>query len=321
MATFCRNVQDWVEEKIGKPVESWVNKEERRCKQQACNWWCLCCNKWFCWLVTVVVKVITRIIVTVGKWVTRAVCEVVSLALDIGAFVLNLLLSVPIIGGIIRTILNWATEILWRVVGLIDLALYGLGIRFEKRIHVGLLIPRSGGEPITTEAVMMPQITKATEIYQKLCNIKLIYSGACLAPVNAPADSLTVSCNASGFFSDWWIAGSFNEFATATCKFTDGWRRVTGYGAEIVIIPVTNVTPDDETSSTVGCSFTSTHNYVVVEPGASDDTVAHEMGHACWLPHVSDPKNLMYASSLNSTPTLTSGQVALIRWSKHCVYF
>jgi hypothetical protein len=45
------------------------------------------------------------------------------------------------------------------------------------------------------------------------------------------------------------------------------------------------------------------------------------MGHACWLPHVSDPTNLMNPSTPTANPILTNVQVSLVRWSKHCVYF
>jgi hypothetical protein len=320
MATFCRNVQEWVEEQVEKPVESWVNQQEQRCQNEPCNWWMLCLNKLVCWLVWVVVKVVTWVVVTVGKWVTRVVCEVVNFVLDVLAFVVNLVLSIPVIGGIIRTVLNWVTEVIWRVVGLIDLGLGAIGIRFEKKIHVSLLIPKSNGAPITTEAAMMPQIQKATELYKKLCNVKLVYKGACVAPFDAPSDALTVGCDASGFFSDWWLGGSYDQIATATCAFSDGWRRVLGYGGEVVVIAVSNVTPDTATSLTVGCSFASTHDYVVVEPGSGPAVAAHEIGHACWLSHVDSSDNLMFASSLAADPTLTSGQVALVRWSKHCVY-
>jgi hypothetical protein len=321
MATFCHNVQDWVEEQIEQPVDSWVNQQEQRCRDEDCNWWTLCLNKLFCWLVWVVVKVVTWVLVTVGKWVTRVVCEVISFVLDVVAFVVNLILSIPIIGGILRTIINWFTEVVWRLVGLVDLGLGALGIRPEKKIHVSLLIPRSDGRPITTEAAMMPQILKATELYKKLCNVKIVYKGACIAPLDAPSDALTVGCDASGFFSDWWIGGSYDQISSATCAFDDGWRRVTGYGGEIIIIPILNVTPDSATSSTVGCSFASTHDYVVVEPSSGVSVSAHEMGHACWLSHVDSADNLMFASNLAADPTLTGGQVALVRWSKHCVYF
>ena len=151
--------------------------------------------------------------------------------------------------------------------------------------------------------------------------MKLVYGGACVAGTDAPDDALTVGCDAGGFFSDFWIGGSYIEFSTSTCAFSDGWRRVVGLGAEIVIFVVGNVTPDSSSSSTVGCSFASTHNYVVVEPTAGTSVAAHEIGHACWLPHDGDPANLMWPSNLDASPTLTNAQVALVRWSKHCVYF
>jgi hypothetical protein len=63
----CHDVSDWVEENVSQPLE--------RCIEQDCNWWCLCCNKWFCFIVWV--------IVTVGSWVVHAVCEIVADAWDV----------------------------------------------------------------------------------------------------------------------------------------------------------------------------------------------------------------------------------------------
>jgi hypothetical protein len=73
----CDQVGGWVEENVSQPVESWVSRTEQRCREQDCNWWCACCNKWFCWLVTVVVRVVTWVVVTVLKWVVTIVCTVV----------------------------------------------------------------------------------------------------------------------------------------------------------------------------------------------------------------------------------------------------
>ncbi len=322
MATVCREAQEWIEEEVEKPIEEWENRQEERCREEACNWWMLCLNKLFCWIVVIAVKVVRFIVVTVGKWVTRVVCEVVNLILDVAAFLVNLILSIPILGGIIRTVLNWLTELVWRIVGLLDFGLSLLGVRLKKRMYVGLLIPRSDGKPITTEAAMLPQIEKAKELYKKLCNIDLVYTGACVTPADAPSGSLSVGCDANGFFSDWWLGGSFFEFSSSTCEFEEGWRRVVGYGAEIIVIPVLNVTPDSATEFTVGCSFTSTHNYVVVEPTAGPAVAAHEIGHACWLSHTpNESGNLMFPSNLAAEPTLTPWQVSVVRWSKHCVYF
>jgi hypothetical protein len=322
MAETCREVQEWVEESVEKPIEEWENRQEERCREEECNWWTLCLNKLFCWIVVIAVKVVRWVVVTVGKWVGRVVCEVVATVLDAAAFLVNLVLSIPILGGIIRTVLNWVTEIIWRIVGLLDFALSLLGVRWRKRMYVALLIPRSGGKAITTEAAMLPKIEKARELYKRLCNVDLIYRGACVAPADAPSGSLVVGCDAGGFFSDWWLGGSYFEFSSATCEFDEGFRRLLGYGAGIIVIPVENVTPDSGSSLTVGCSFASTQNYVVVEPTAGPAVAAHEIGHACWLSHTEgEPENLMFPRNIAPEPTLTSWQVSVVRWSKHCVYF
>jgi hypothetical protein len=318
MGRVCREVQTWVEEQVEQPIERWENQLQRRCEEQDCNWWCLCCNKWFCWLVWVLVKVIAWVVVTVGKWVTRLVCEVVNFVLDVVGFVVALILSIPIIGGIIRTILNWVTEVVWRLVGLLDFVASLLGIRPRKKMYFGVVVPSIGETPIVTDADIQRQVDAAIEVYDRTCNIGLVFSGICHTDVTPPDTGLTVGCDAGGFFNDWWVAGSYFEFASATCKFTDGFRRVVGLGAEIIVFIVQDVTP----VSTNGCSFGSTHNYVVIEAKPTDQAyvAAHEIGHSCWLPHDGSPGNLMNESTPTVSPTLSNLQVSLVRWSKHCVY-
>lgn len=79
----CNQIDTWVEEQVSQPVESWISREEQRCREESCNWWCLCCNKWFCWIVTVVVRVVTWVLVTVGRWVAQIVCQVVTVVVGI----------------------------------------------------------------------------------------------------------------------------------------------------------------------------------------------------------------------------------------------
>lgn len=321
MGRVCRETQEWVEEQIEQPIEEWEDRQERRCREQDCNWWCLCCNKWFCWLVWIIVKVIRWVIVTVGKWVARVVCEVGNFILDVVGFIVNLILSIPIIGGIIRTILNWVTEIIWRLVGLVDFFASWAGIRLRKKMYFGVVVPKVDGNAIASDADIMNQVNAAIQFYDQTCNINMIFSGICHTDVPVPKEGLTVGCDAGGFFNDWWLAGSYFEFASATCKFTDGFRRVIGYGAEIVVFIVENVTPDPPSNNTRGCSFASTHNYVVVETGSrvSNFMASHEIGHACWLPHDSGT-NLMNPDVPFTGPTLTALQIATVRSSKHCVY-
>lgn len=319
MGRVCREVQEWIEEQVERPVENWERRQEERCRRRSCNWWCLCCNKWFCWLVWVVVKVVTWVVVTVGKWVTRVVCEIVNVILDAIGFIIEMILSIPIIGGILRTIINWVTEVIWRIVGLVDFLASLAGIRPRKKMYFGVVVPSTGGSPIVPDADIMRQVNAAIGFYDRTCNIELIFTGICHTDVAPPDGGLTVSCDAGGFFSDWWIAGSYFEFASASCKFTDSFRRIIGLGAEIIVFIVNDVTP----AGTNGCSFASTHNYVVIEAKPTDQAfvATHEMGHACWLPHVGDPANLMNPTTPVSNPVLTNVQIALVRWSKHCVYF
>jgi len=85
--SLCTEVGRWITENVEKPVEqfletikqqctetrrqieTWRQQQEQRCREQECNWWCLCCNKWFCWLVTVLVRVI--------EWVIETVCHLI----------------------------------------------------------------------------------------------------------------------------------------------------------------------------------------------------------------------------------------------------
>jgi hypothetical protein len=64
--TACHDVGQWVSDNVQQQVE--------RCVEQDCNWWCLCCNKWLCGLVWVLVVVTT--------WVVTTVCEVVADVID-----------------------------------------------------------------------------------------------------------------------------------------------------------------------------------------------------------------------------------------------
>lgn len=71
----CKQFKQWWTEQGSQPVEQWVSQLQQTCVEQSYNWWCLCCNKWLCWLAWVVVKVVTRVVTTVvrrtaSSWIT-----------------------------------------------------------------------------------------------------------------------------------------------------------------------------------------------------------------------------------------------------------
>jgi hypothetical protein len=73
----CREVRRWVEREVREPVERRRERTERRCRRRRCRRWCLCCNKWFCWLETIVEVFIEWVIKIVGEWLIETVCEIV----------------------------------------------------------------------------------------------------------------------------------------------------------------------------------------------------------------------------------------------------
>jgi hypothetical protein len=275
-----------------------------------------------CWVARaacVAAAAVARAACIAAAAVALAVCVAVNFVLDVIGFLVELVLSIPIIGGIIRTVLNWGTEIIWRLVGVFDFVGSLAGIRLRKKMYFGVIVPSVNSVPIVPDVDIQRQVDAAISFYDSTCNINLIFSGICHTDVPAPDGALNPACDAGGFFNDWWLAGSYFEWAAATCKFEDSFRRVIGLGAEIIVFIVQNVT----TANTNGCSFASTHNYVVIEAKPTDRVfvAAHEMGHACWLTHDGDPANLMNPITPSAGPTLSNLQIAVVRWSKHCVYF
>jgi hypothetical protein len=134
----CERFNVWVEEKVRQPVERWISSEERRCREESCNWFCLCCNKLFCWIITVVVRVVTWILITVGKWVAHLVCKIVTTVIGI---VVELVLKV--IARLITFVVCLFTDPLRGLAALWDLVndvieavddLFGLGVSLLENV-------------------------------------------------------------------------------------------------------------------------------------------------------------------------------------------
>lgn len=85
MAESCKEQAERIEETVLQPIDQWVERQEKKCREERCNWWTLCLNKLFCWLATILVKVtlwVTKIVVRV---VYVTVCTVVSVVVGVVA--------------------------------------------------------------------------------------------------------------------------------------------------------------------------------------------------------------------------------------------
>jgi hypothetical protein len=315
MAEYCHSVQEWIEEQIEKPIEEWVKKEEKKCKKKKCKKWCLCCNKWFCWIETFFVKVVTWVVVTVGKWVTRVVCEIIAGALNIAGVLLGLIFAIPILGRLLHELWDILVELFWRIVGLLGLFLDLLGIELRKRLRICIIIltqEKDGKEfPVATPADLKPDIDAAKRIYDQAANVELIVDGIHTIDARAPDANLDVHCGAGAWGDDLWVAGSWFELTANSYCFDGAGQRLIGWAAPVIVFVVRDV------EGKKGCSIGPFSDYVTIE-GGDPVCVAHEVGHACSLWHVDPPDNLMNGQCGGTK--LKKWQRVILRNSRHVTY-
>jgi hypothetical protein len=83
MAESCKQQQERIEETVLQPIDTWVAQQEQQCRDEPCNWWMLCLNKVFCWIVVALVKVTLWVTTIVVRWVYRLVCTAVMLVVGL----------------------------------------------------------------------------------------------------------------------------------------------------------------------------------------------------------------------------------------------
>lgn len=298
MSQVCEEFHDW--------VESWVEQEIQKCKQKKCKKWCLCCNKWFCWIEIALVKV--------GQWVTRVVCEAVNIALDGLAGILGLIFAIPILGRLLRQIWSALLDVIWRIIGLLGVLLDWLGVDWEKKYRICIIILSKQGKPLTSEAALTPTIQGAQAIWKSAANVKLIVEAVHEVISTDQRDrNLVVECHFGAWTDDLFLTGSnFELYGNVYC-FDGAGRRLIGWASPVVVFVV-----EDVVGSELGCSLGPFSDYVTIE-AADPACLAHELGHAVypWWHH-SDPVNLMH--SICGGTQLREWQRILMRNSRHITY-
>ncbi|HYI39925.1 MAG TPA: hypothetical protein VE053_06370 [Allosphingosinicella sp.] len=74
----CNDVREWVEREVLEPVQKWQDQLQKVCEEQACNWFCACCNKWLCWMAWVAVLVTEWVVRIVGEWLVKVICDLIT---------------------------------------------------------------------------------------------------------------------------------------------------------------------------------------------------------------------------------------------------
>jgi hypothetical protein len=94
----CTEARRWVEREVRTPIERRRTRTERKCKRRKCKWWCLCCNKWFCWLETIIERIIEWIVEVIGEWLVETVCKIIVKVIKIIVEVVITVVRLVVVG-------------------------------------------------------------------------------------------------------------------------------------------------------------------------------------------------------------------------------
>lgn len=206
-------------------------------------------------------------------------------------------------------------EALNRVAGLPDMALSLAGSRRRKRLRLRVCILRDeGGTPVATPADVEPALAEARRVLA-LYGIELVPADEPLVRTleeRPPPEALDSPCADGSWQADFGPGGAF--FRRHAARNAAG--TLTGSGAPVTAFVVRDVL------GRAGCSLGPLVDYVTVDMGALRGrtlrVLAHELGHACGLPHSSDDDNLMLPRRMGER--LAAWQVAVVRGSRRVTY-
>jgi len=297
MATRCKEVQDWIEEQIEQPVDDWITKTEKHCKEY--DWW----NPlgWFCWLVTIVVHVIKFILVTVGKWVSRIVCEIVNFFENAAGAVINVILSIPILGPWIRAIIRAIATIISYVIGLLDGLARLFGIRITKHLRVHVFPLCEGYLPLAYESHLTPIMRETTRILYDRAQIRLHTTFH--DPIqNPPENALRLGTEVDLITDEMWLKGTWHQLQTIKL-FESNSSSVLALGQPVIVYVVREVGYDGP-GNVIGASGGPFVDWIAVErDSVIPRVVANDVGIAI-QPLSPFPPTVATPSATASTPNL-----------------
>ncbi|MGH3041038.1 MAG: matrixin family metalloprotease [Gaiellaceae bacterium] len=200
-----------------------------------------------------------------------------------------------------------------RVVGIPELAGSLAGSRRPKKLRVRVVILRDeAGKPVATPEEVEPSLVEARRVLRELLAIDLLPAAEPLVwtlEIPAPPSALDSPCAEGSYRADFGEGGAF---------FRRHRKRggVTGSGAPITVFVVRDVL------GKAGCSLGPLVDHVTVDmtalKGRRRRVLAHELGHACGLPHSNAAENLMLPKAMGDR--LQPWQIAVFRSSRHVTY-
>lgn len=272
-------------------------------------------------VITTGVNAVTETIEWTAGWVLCAV-----------AFVVQLVFLIPILGRLVNWVWNLAWMVVWFLAGSID-ALIGLaGVRPEKKLRVStIVLMKANGDMTAQDPATVAQLQLLIDVFFDEANVRVVRSAPFqydsgfagketadadwLSKVSSPSHEsiLKVDGGTGSAGEDLGVPGSRFGWLMNTRGFYGNFRRLIGYGAPVTVFVVEDV------DGVAGVSLGPLSNRVSTDHGAATNT-AHEVGHACLLPHKNVADNLLHQHN-PAGRKLTKGQAVLMRLSGHVTYF
>jgi hypothetical protein len=309
MTEFCVESQKFVTEQVARPVYSWIQSASTSCRAAPTPLNFICEVFMFLLLViTFVIDIIVRVILGV-------ICLVI-LVIEFVALLLNLILAIPFFGRLIKMVLNFVVEALWRITTWIDILAVHNGKTITRSLRTRVIILRDEeGIPLLADYVALNQaLSRAHDIFLTQANVSMTNIGIHIPNANANSPALEPQCSEVSLLGDWLASGAYYEWVSTSSALGSNFLRFTGVGSEIVIIIVRNIRPEK-----AGCSLGIFTDYVVIDARYLD-AIPHEIGHACGLLHASPSltTNLMTPGATGTTMLVE--QVSVFRGSRHVVF-
>lgn len=208
MATICKQVQERIEETVWKPIDEWIRETEEKCEEY--DWWDP--RGWFCWLVTIFVRIVRWVLGIIVKFVFSVVCEVVVFVLNVVAAIINLILAIPILGPLIKALIRAFVTGLSYVVGLFDGFGRLIGIRITKYLRVHVIPLCEGVIPLAYEAHLSPIMRETERILYARAQIRMRTTFH--EPIrNPPENALRLGTEVDLILDEAWLKGTWHHYS------------------------------------------------------------------------------------------------------------